>query len=83
MNPDKQVAAIQKGQESRLIRANMEDRIFQREEEIIKRLVAAYRGSTLTGDAAMCGISEIAGLRHLLDNLDVDIRRGIASQPKE
>tara|TARA_Y100000034_G_C6750807_1_gene333717 strand:+ start:368 stop:631 length:264 start_codon:yes stop_codon:yes gene_type:complete len=83
MSTDRNIEQIQRGQEARLIRGAIEDRILVREDEVLNAAVGRYRGGSLTPESAMSVICEIAGLRFLLDGLDTDVKRGMATAQKE
>ena len=83
MSQETALATIQEGQKARIIRADVEDWIISREEDIISRLVSSYNADTLTNDKLRGSIGEIASLRAFRMELEGKIRRGVMAAEVE
>ena len=76
MTTEEELVTIQRGQAARLLRSDAEDTLLGYEEDIIQRLVLAYRHGSLTNDQLRGSIGEIAGIRWFREDLESRIRKG-------
>jgi hypothetical protein len=80
---DRAASKMAQGAVSRRLQTDLESYSFDLEDTIITSLIGSYRNGTLTHDMMIGSIGEIAGLRRLGENLESDVRQGVAAAAKE
>ena len=83
MNQEDRLEHIGRGQQARIVHAEVSDRIAFKEATIINRLVSTYRAGKLTHEQTLAGIASIAEMRSLLGDLETEIKQGIEASEIE
>ena len=79
---DADVERAARGGVAAALQHQFDQRIAEKENQILRRAITDYRANTLTGDTARAAIAAIAELRSLMGDLDRDVRLGQEAQDR-
>lgn len=72
---EEEISRIQEAQAARILRTTMTDIVIELQEDIMDRLVSRYRSGELSDEEMRGAIGELAGMKGLLEALDVKVRK--------
>jgi|TARA_R100001530_G_scaffold96937_3_gene67336 uncharacterized membrane protein YebE (DUF533 family) len=80
---DETLETVHEGQRARIVRGSVDEYLIDQEEDILNRMVAAYRADGLTDDMMRGNVGEISALRAFREYIESTIRRGVMEAEKE
>jgi len=74
---------VQRGRTSALLKRDLLERVYERQDKVLDRLIREYRMGSLSDASLRGAVGEITAMADLVNDLDSEIKRGIVESDKE